>query len=93
MDTKKDIPVPKLSPVPDLTGQKTVVGSKQLRKALQNGSAKQVYLARNADPGLTEPLEELCRQYHIPYSWVSSMTELGRACGIEVGAAAAAAVG
>lgn len=90
MDTKKDILIPK--PVPDLTGCKIVVGTKQLRKALLQGRAQQVYLASNADPGLTEPLEALCRQYHIPCSWVPSMTELGCACGIEVGAAAAAVV-
>lgn len=71
---------------------KTVVGAKQLRKALQSGRARQVFLARNADPAITEPIEAMCLQCHVEYAWVHSMSDLGKACGIEVGAAAAATV-
>ena len=76
----------------DMTNLKMVVGSKQLRKALENGRAKFVYLAKNADPAITEPLMERCELNHVSYAWVRTMQELGSACGIEVGAAAAAAV-
>ena len=76
----------------EVSRQKTVVGAKQLRKALQNGRAKRVYLAGNADPAITEPIEVMCKQYHIDCAWVPNMLDLGKACGIEVGAAAAAAV-
>ena len=76
----------------DLTGQQIVVGAKQLRKALAKGSARLVYLARNADPAITEPLADLCQQNSIEFAWVRSMTDLGHACGIEVGAATAAVV-
>ena len=75
-----------------LPRRRTVVGAKQLRKVLANGRAQQVFLARNADPAITEPLEALCLQNHVDYIWVSNMTDLGKACGIDVGAAAAAAV-
>ena len=68
------------------------MGAKQLKKALNQNRARCVFLAENADPAVTEPLEELCRIKQIPITWVSSMADLGRACGIEVGAAAAAAV-
>ncbi len=71
---------------------KIAVGAKQIRKALNNGFAKQVFLAKNADPALTEPIEALCQRNNVVCTWVRSMTELGRACGIEVGAAAAAIV-
>ena len=74
------------------TGTKMVVGAKQLRKALQNGRASRVFLAKNADPAITEPLAALCQQHSVPCAWVCSMAELGKQCGIEVGAAAAAAV-
>ena len=74
----------------EISRQKMVVGAKQLRKALQSGRAKRVYLAGNADPAITEPIEAMCEQYHIDFAWVPSMLDLGRACGIEVGAAAAA---
>ena len=76
----------------EMTRHRVVVGAKQLRKALLSGSAQQVYLARNADPALTEPIAALCQNHNVPYTWVKSMTELGHACGIEVGAAAAATV-
>ena len=76
----------------DLANARLVVGSKQLRKALENGRAKFVYLAENADPAITEPILAQCEKNHVSYAWVRTMQELGSACGIEVGAAAAAAV-
>ena len=90
MDKKKVCKIPKCGAEPSMDGRKVVVGSKQLRKALRAGTAQQVFLAENADPAVTEPLEELCGELHIQITWVRTMAELGRACGIEVGAAAAA---
>ena len=75
-----------------LSGQNRVVGAKQIRKALNTGKAQKVFLAKNADPALTEPLAAVCQQNRVECVWVRSMTELGNACGIEVGAAAAAVV-
>ena len=73
-----------------LGSHRHVVGAKQIRKALTAGTARRVFLARNADPAITEPLEALCKHNSVQYAWVKSMTDLGNACGIEVGAAAAA---
>ncbi len=92
MDTKKECMIPECGNLTELRENKVVVGMKQLRKALERGTAKWVVLARNADPAITEPLAEKCRLHGVPVTWVSSMTELGHACGIEVGAAAAAAI-
>jgi len=92
MDTKNDCRIPEYGSLKDMTNYKMVVGSKQLRKALESGRAKFVYLAENADPAITEPLLAKCEHNHISYAWVRTMKELGSACGIEVGAAAAAAV-
>ena len=69
-----------------------MVGAKQLRKAVKAGRVRCVFLAENADPAVTEPLEALCAANHIQITWVASMADLGRACGIEVGAAAAAVI-
>ena len=80
------------NPLAQLQGRKTVVGAKQLKKALLNGRASQVFLAENADPALTEPIEALCLQHHVQCAWVPTMSELGHACGIDVGAAAAAVI-
>ena len=92
MDTKLDSKIPKCGGLLDLSKFRIVVGSKQLRKALSSGRARCVFLAENADPQLTEPLACQCAEKEIPITWVPSMADLGRACGIEVGAAAAAAV-
>ena len=92
MDTKKATENAGNDALARMTGQKVVVGAKQLRKALLSGRAKLVCLAESADPALTEPIEALCQLKQVEYAWVSSMTDLGRACGIEVGAAAAAVV-
>ena len=75
-----------------LSGKRTVAGAKQIRKALTSGKAKCVYLAADADPAITEPLLALSQQHNVAAHWVRSMTNLGQACGIEVGAAAAAAI-
>lgn len=67
-----------------------VVGVKQLRKALQSGRAGHVFLAENADPSLTADLRRQCSQQSVPCTWVATMADLGKACGIDVGAAVAA---
>ena len=87
---KKDRKIPNCGSWAQMPGTKIVVGARQLRKALLAGRARYVLLARDADPGLTEPIEALCREHSVQYAWVPSMLELGSACGIEVGAAAAA---
>ena len=92
MDTYNDDRMATDKILRDLNGQKVVVGAKQLKKTLHNRSAKQVFLARNADPAILEPILALCKRYSIPVLWVKTMKELGLACGIEVGASAAAAV-
>ena len=89
MDKKNDCRIPKCGAQ---VNHDFVVGAKQLKKAVKAGRAKVVFLAENADPAVTDPLAELCTANHIQITWVPSMTELGRCCGIEVGAAAAAVV-
>ena len=90
MDTKKDSKIPKCGSFPDLREEKLVVGAKQLRKAIQSGRAQRGFLAENADPAITESIVMMCEENSVPYTWVATMADLGRACGIEVGAAAAA---
>ena len=92
MDTKNSSMIPKCGSCLDLTGFRVVVGVKQLKKALLRGTVQRVYLAENADPAMTEPLEAMCLQNHIQCAWIATMQDLGNACGIDVGAAAAAVV-
>lgn len=67
-----------------------VVGIKQLRRALRNGLVQTAFLAEDADPWLREEAEQLCSQAGLTPVRVKTMKELGAACGISVGAAAAA---
>ena len=76
----------------ELTAKKKVVGLKQTRRAVTEGCAERVYVARDADPALTEPLLQICRSRGVHAVEGHSMKELGRACGIQVGTAAAAIV-
>ena len=92
MDTQKGNLVTWNGTLEEISRHKVVVGAKQLRKALVAGRAQRVFLAENADPAITEPIEALCKEKSVAYAWVKSMTDLGRACGIEVGAATAAVV-
>ena len=92
MDTYNDDRMATTQILGDLKGKKLVVGAKQLKKTLHNKSAKQVLLACNADPAITEPIAALCQLNRVDFAWVRSMTDLGHACGIEVGAATAATV-
>lgn len=74
----------------ELTANGKVVGLKQTRRAILQGSAVGVYLACDADPALTEPLLALCRQHGVAADCSLTMQQLGRACGIAVPASAAA---
>jgi len=67
-----------------------VTGMKQTVKAVQNGRAQQVYLARDADERVQRPVLEACAKMAVPVSFVDYMADLGKACGIKVGAATAA---
>ena len=92
MDTKKKSKIPECGSLLRPSQGKVIVGTKQLKKAVEAGRARYVFLAKNADPAVTGPLEAVCTQRNIQITWVPSMAELGHSCGIEVGAAAAAVV-
>ncbi|GAW94396.1 L7Ae/L30e/S12e/Gadd45 family ribosomal protein [Calderihabitans maritimus] len=72
--------------------RKKTVGTKQTTKAVQKGLAKVVYIAEDADSHVVDPLIALCQEKGTEIIRVSSMAELGQACGIEVGAASAAII-
>ena len=71
----------------ELSSKDKVVGLKQVQRAVSAGRAGRVFLACDADPRLTRPLEGRCRERGVPVSGAHTMAQLGRACGIAVGAA------
>ena len=74
----------------ELASSNKVAGVKQSRKAVRDGRAAKVFLACDADPAITEPLEQECTAHGVPVEWGSTLAELGRACRISVGAAVVA---
>jgi large subunit ribosomal protein L7A len=69
-----------------------VVGAKQTLKKVTEGRATAVFVADDADPGVIRAIVDAARAQKIPIHSVATMAELGQACGIQVGAAAAALV-
>ncbi len=66
-----------------------MVGLKQSRKAVKDGLALYAFLAQDAELKVKQPFEALCRECNVTIHACESCEELGRACGIEVGAAVA----
>ncbi|WP_346354663.1 L7Ae/L30e/S12e/Gadd45 family ribosomal protein [Azotosporobacter soli] len=74
----------------ELKNVKRAVGIKQVTKSLEKDRASLVFLAADADERVVMPLREMCRMKGIVVEAAASMKELGKACQIEVGAAAVA---
>ncbi|MFD2615221.1 ribosomal L7Ae/L30e/S12e/Gadd45 family protein [Paenibacillus gansuensis] len=68
------------------------IGMKQTLRMLELGKATEVFVAKDADPRITIKAINLCKKHGVKVTQVESMKALGKACGIEVGAAMAAAV-
>jgi len=71
-----------------LVGKK-VVGIKQSIKVMKNNEAKSVYIAKDADSRLIEPVINLAQEISLEINYVNTMKDLGKLCGIDVGAATA----
>lgn len=73
----------------ELKNSPRVVGVKQLRRAIGRDEIRLIYVADDADPALTAPIEALAEARGLSVIRVRTMKELGLACGIAVGASAA----
>jgi large subunit ribosomal protein L7A len=72
--------------------RKKAVGTKQALKAVTRGRVTSVFIAKDADERVTRDIVRECSQRGITVNFVDSMIALGKACGIQVGAAACAIV-
>ena len=68
------------------------IGTKQATKMVELGQAREVFVAKDADPHVTSKIIALCKKMGVEVTYVDSMKLLGKARGIEVGAAIAAVV-
>ncbi|WP_456369911.1 50S ribosomal protein L7Ae [Geoglobus sp.] len=66
-------------------------GTNETTKSVERGLAKLVYIAMDVDPPeVVAHLPLLCEEKNIPYIYVKSKEDLGKAAGIQVACAAAA---
>ena len=68
---------------------KRVVGMNQTLKAIQDGRAKLVFVAADADRHIIDKIKELCTIRAVEIFYADNMKQLGSACSIAVGAAVA----
>lgn len=73
-----------------LQTQKKIVGIKQSTKALNQDKVETLFVAEDADGHLIQSMRQLAAVKNVKVVDVDSMRELGKACGIDVGAAVAA---
>ncbi|MGM8216193.1 50S ribosomal protein L7ae-like protein [Bacillaceae bacterium W0354] len=67
-----------------------VIGAKQVLKSMKSGEVLEVVIAENAERRITDKVLRLADELGIPITYVDSQKKLGKASGIEVGAAAVA---
>lgn len=72
-----------------LKTSKKTIGVRQSLKAVENGLAQMVLIANDADEKVVRNIKEICAANDVKVIYVDSMKQLGKACGIEVGAAVA----
>lgn len=68
---------------------KKVVGIKQSLKSMKNGLGETLYIAKDADNKLIEPLIKYADEIGINIEHVNTMKELGKMCGLQIESAAA----
>jgi len=70
--------------------KKTVIGTKQTVKAIQGGHVLEILVARDADNRITQPALLAAKENGVKIDYVESKIELGKACGLQVGASVVA---
>ncbi|MCD6483234.1 MAG: 50S ribosomal protein L7ae [Candidatus Aenigmarchaeota archaeon] len=66
-------------------------GTNETTKAVEKGRAKLVVIAENVNPEeIVMHLPALCEEKNVPYVYVKTKEELGRAAGLDVSAASVA---
>lgn len=71
----------------ELKKAKKKIGIKECCKAVENDKALRAFIAQDAEERVVKPFIELCGQKAVEIIRVDTMSSLGKACGIDVGAA------
>lgn len=68
---------------------KLKVGTKQSTRALKEGKVATLFVAKDSEQHVVRNVVELAKEKNVQIVYVDSMKKLGKACGIDVGAATA----
>jgi large subunit ribosomal protein L7A len=72
-----------------LKQENRVVGIKQTLRIIQENNTSLVFLANDADKKIIDDVLEKCMEKNIKVERIETMKQLGKACGIDVGASVA----
>ena len=75
-----------------LQAKKFIIGTKQAVKALREGIVLELIIAADADPKIMAQAVKEAKEHEVPIFYADSMKKLGKACKIQVGAAAVAII-
>lgn len=73
-----------------MQAKSVIIGTKQTVRALKQNLIQEIIIAQDADIYLTARVVETATELNVPITYVDSMKTLGKACGIDVGAATVA---
>lgn len=76
----------------DRIAGKKVVGFKQSLKAIKTGGVNTVYIAKDADLKIYDQIKSAAEENSLEIILIDTMKELGKLCGIDVGAATAVTI-
>ncbi len=68
---------------------KLKVGTKQAIRAVMDGKAETLFIAKDSEQHVVRSIVDEAKNQSIQVVYVDSMKKLGKACGIDVGAATA----
>lgn len=73
----------------ELLTAKKVVGTRETLRMVEKHQCKAVFIAKDANPDVLQPLVAACKKNGIEVFTVDNMQFLGECCGIKVAAASA----
>lgn len=76
----------------NLSTYKKAIGAKQVVRAIEKNIVLKVFLGNDADSHVILPITQLCESKKVEIDKNFTMAELGKACEIQVGAAAVAII-
>ncbi len=77
-------------PLEEIRDYPKVIGSKQVKKAINRDEARKVFIAVDAEPHIVEAIKKLCQAKEVEVEMAETMEKLGIYCGIDVGSATVA---